>query len=660
MPIKKIFLLSLFSFAIWCALAPNTHAQSPAPTFIPVALAPLQRDSAIELVALTLDAQIKEINGHTIITATSTFKLHNTDRLTDTQVAMGFPTWAGDPFAFDPARLDAFAVTVDNKKITLQPTRADLKIGNTVRTVDWFTFTLPILGDEKRTVQMDFQQDLGDNAMPTIHYGLITANGWKNSVGSARLTVAFPEATTLEQITATDPPNPTFDGNAVTWLLQKNEALSNPYVTIIKPSVWNDLLVRRRAARQNPNDAATRTALGNLYLTLAQYDTPKSDSLSAQGIAELESAIRADPGFKSARQSLAALYETRAGPATGTRRAAYVQLAAQNWDVLAASDTNARKQLAEDYFYLGMDAQTRGAFADAQNYFDKAAATAPNGAGPLYTLERMNAQRRALNLAWIRNALDQNDTTLALARARTQFGDSFVKSFRVPAFYATRAEITTNSNIRVINFSLVRFGVSTEEWQSTLNSVVASAKNLGIETRITDNNATLSFAIPFEDATQVKTRQASLAKTLDAPEWALARTVLSPKELVWTENKQLIVETMRYQENADFAGACASFNAQAQPIAQNLSALENLNDEESQVKRTLLQNAQRGWMSAATLSRVVYHAGAEEFPVEPCGTREIASSPVSIQPLGYAGIFIALMIGSGSLIFVARKTRRRG
>jgi hypothetical protein len=249
---------------------------------------------------------------------------------------------------------------------------------------------------------------------------------------------------------------------------------------------------------------------------------------------------------------------------------------------------------------------------------------------------------------------------LAMQRGRIQFGDSFVQSFRVPAFYASRAEITTNSNIRVIKYSLIRFGASQAEWQNTLDRILPFANNLGIDARISDQNSTLTITIPFEDAARAKTRQEYLASALgDAPEWALVRAVLSPKELVWTDNKQPIAETVRYQENVDLAGACAIFNAQVQAIARNLGSFENASDEESQAKRALLQNAQRGWQSAATLGRAVYHAGAEEFPIEPCAAREITSMPVAIQALGYLAILVMVsLIGFGWLQFIRSRKRR--
>ncbi|MCI0475014.1 MAG: tetratricopeptide repeat protein, partial [Anaerolineales bacterium] len=309
-PIHPRVLLGVVSFlsvAFYLFFSPPTRAQTPAPIIVPIALAPLQRDPPIELTALTLDADISEVQGRTIISGTATFKLHNTDRLNDLQVPVGFPAWAGDPYAFDPARLDPFIVFVDGVKVkTLNPARADLKIGSVTRATDWYTFTLTIAGDEKKTVRCDFQQDLGDGAMPRFTYGLLPALNWKGSIGSARLTLNFPGTTALEQIVAYDPPNPEFDGKALTWVFTTKQPSANPTLTFLRMSLWNDLLTKRRDAQQNPNNASARLALGNLFRQLAQMDSPRRDSFYGQAVAELEMAVRIDPNNRAARQALAA------------------------------------------------------------------------------------------------------------------------------------------------------------------------------------------------------------------------------------------------------------------------------------------------------------------------------------------------------------------
>ena len=658
--ISGLLLAIIISLAVFALPA---HAQTPTPIVVPVALAPIQRDSPVALVALTLDVEIGESNGHTFLVGNSTFKLHNTDRLNDLQVPVGFPAWAGDPFVFSPTQLSAFTVSVDGKKVpTLNPARADLKIGKEVRAVDWYTFTLALAGDEKKTVRVDLQQDLGDGALPRLVYGIVPAEGWKGNIGSARLTIRFPDLTTLEQIIAYDPANVEFDGVGLTWRFQNYTPPANPSLTFLQPSLWSDLVAKRRAVQQNPNDANARAALGVLLRQLAQLDSPRRDSFYAQAIAELETATRLDPSQRAARQTLAAMHEARAGPAMGPRNVAYVQLAVTQWEALASNDANARKQLAEDYFYLGLDAQTRGAFADALAYYDKAHTFAPGGAGPLFTLERAAAQRRALNLAWARALVDapRNDAGSAADKARAVLGDAFMASYQPPMFYVTRAQVSMSPQAREMVFTLVP--LQSAETRKVLNDVVASLRAAGADAAFDD--ATLSITVPFNDSTDLLNKLAALAPAVpDEPEWSLVRAILSPDALVWEETEEWLTRATRYQESVDLSVACRALTAQLDAISKNLAPLENAakSDDEAQLKRALLQHAQSGWRAALAQGRVTYRAGPGETRVDTCTSRTIAWSSSSLRAERIALIVAAVeLLGIGILVVRRRRTKGTG
>ncbi|MBI5301890.1 MAG: hypothetical protein HY868_07120 [Chloroflexi bacterium] len=649
--------------AIVFVLPHSTRAQAVAIN-VPIALAPLTRDTPIELTALTLDAEIVEINGRTVITGNSTFKLHNTDRLNDLSIAVGFPAWAGDAYTFDPARLDVFIVTLEGKKInTLNPAKADLRIGKEVRNVDWYTFTLAIAGDEKKTVRFDFQQDLGDSLVPRFTYGLFPATGWKGSVGSARLEMQFPENTTLEQIIAFDPPNPHFDGRSLRWNFTTNEPVANPTLTFIRPAVWSELNVKRRAAQQAPNDANARAALGNVLRQLALPDTPRRDSFYAQAIAELETAARLDPNQRAARQALAAIYEARAGAATGPRVAAYVQLAVEQWQVLATNDANARKQLAEDYFYLGLDAQTRGVFADAASYYDKARGLMPNGAGPLFTTERAAAQRKSLNLAWARALLEQNEVAPAADKARAALGDAFVATYRPPAFTVSRTQVTMTPGSRVIAFSLTpQPGDATRQ---SLTRTVDTWRQVGAGAEISADLGTLNLNIAFANEADLMNKlNALMHATPDQPDWALVRAALAPKNIAWRSSEDGWFASLDYREQVDLSPACAAFSAQLDALAPTLASLDKASpkDDEAQLKRALLQSAQNGWRAALAQGRVTYRAGENETRVEACAAREIAltSSPFRVEyGAAVVGVIIVLGIAAGVVVFRGKKSRNQ-
>ncbi len=668
-PRGYVFLLAALSMlSILAAFALDStgaRADTPAPV-VPVALAPVQRDTVIELVAVTLDADITESDGHTLVAGNSTFKLHNTDKMNDLQVPLGFPGWPGDPYAFDPGRLSSFAVSVDGKKVTLTPSRADLKLGSAVRAVDWYTWTLPIAADEKKTVRIDFSQDLGDALLPRFVYGLAPAGVWKGSIGSSRLTLTFPNSTTAEQVVAASPATLTFDGASVTWRFAANEPPTNPTLTIIKPSAWNDLLARRRTLQQNPNDAAAHVAVGTLFRQLAQTDSSRRDSYYAQAVAELETAVRIDPNQRAARSGLGALYEMRAGPAAGPRQIGYVTLAVAQWETLAATDATARKQLAEDYFYLGLDSHTRGEFAEALAFFDKATTFAPAGAGPLFTVERAAAQRKALFLTWARSLLDQGDYAGAADKARTALGDAFMTSYAPPSFYAGRVQVTMAPGTRTMVFRLVPFGVTSSELLHSLGSVAGALRATGTEVDITPDNpdVVLTLAIPFSTQAELDDKLSALAKALPAhAEWSQIRATVSPPSMSWDAPGGLFTHAINYREQVDLAQACGQFDKQLKTIAATLTPLENSagTDAESLAKRALLKNAQNGWQLARAGGRADYYTGDAQTTVNACSAQTVvlSSAPLRLEVLTGLVVVLAALVALMAVVAVKLPRRRR-
>ncbi|MGE5262561.1 MAG: hypothetical protein ACM3S0_04200, partial [Acidobacteriota bacterium] len=369
-----------------------------------------------------------------------------------------------------------------------------------------------------------------------------------------------------------------------------------------------------------------------------------------------------------ARQMLGTLYEIRAGTPAGPRQTAYVLLAAGQWETLASTDATARKQLAEDYFYLGLDAQTRSAFPDAQSYFDKAASLSPGGAGPLFTTDRATAQRRLLNIAWARSFLDKGDFSGATEKARLALGETFIRSFYPPPFYVTFADVAMSPNSREMVFRLVPFASNTTELQNTLNGIVVPLSGLGVDPGIApmpdSSDLTLEITVRFSNQSELDQKLAAITQAIpDRPEWALVRAVLSPRALAWSAPGGWITNSSSYQEQVDLSPACGILEKQLESIAQTLKPLDSApaTDTESQLKRALLKNAQSGWQRSLAQGRVRYRAGSDEMNVDACAARTVSfsSSSLRIEFVVVLAVIMGGLLGMGILYVEWYRTRTR-
>jgi inorganic triphosphatase YgiF len=110
----------------------------------------------------------------------------------------------------------------------------------------------------------------------------------------------------------------------------------------------------------------------------------------------------------------------------------------------------------------------------------------------------------------------------------------------------------------------------------------------------------------------------------------------------------------------DLSSACRAFTAQLEALAQNLKTLENIppDNEEAQLKRALLQYAQRGWQAGLVSGRAVYRAGAQEARVEPCAAKTLVWSSSAWRPLRVA-IIVGIIELVGIVVLLARWRGRR-
>jgi tetratricopeptide (TPR) repeat protein len=642
-----------------------------------VALAPIDRTSPVELVALTLDANVFESNGHTIVQGNTSFKVHNTDKLNLVTLPVGFPEWAGGALSFDPAQFSDFGVTLDGKKVPLTSTNAPVKIGNELRPVNWYSFDLTLDPDEKKVVNVDFVQDLGADILPRFTYGLLPSNGWKGPIGSARLTLSLPTPTTGEQFVALDPTVPGFDGQALSWLWVNFNPDADPGVTFIRPSFWTDLLNKRAAAVQNPNDAGLHLALGRGYEQLAAVESARRDNFLAQAVAELETAARLDPKNVDAVTTLAQLYENRAGVAAGPRDANYVTLALAEWQNLIGTraDPDARKHSAEDSFYLGIAARSRGENEQALTFFEDAAHFSPRGAGPLYTPEHWATEMQAVHIALARTAVEQDQVTTALAHARAAFGQDFdlAPAPPLPSFALSHALVVTTSAERRIVLYLLAYPGPSDQALQAVNEAVADLNQSGGGTAAlvaTDSDYGMMLTVPFNSDRDLENRLTRLARGFpEREDWNIIRAVVDPPAIEWTDQVDTFTHAIRYREDVDFATGETTLQSNLNDLSRTIGTLENspAGDGRAQLRLALLRDAQQWWQRALTSGYATFvfqpaDAPLRQWSIKLGEKRTLTFEDVQIRPEWYligalSGLsaFLLLLLLVGLI-----RSRRRG
>lgn len=664
----------LFSFVLLFALfAPaRAIAQSPTQNILP-ALTPLDKNTSVELVAVTLDAQLNEAAGRLRAAGSATYKLHNTDVLKDVEIPIGFPTWAGANLVSDPNRFDDFKVYLDDRPIRLARSNAALKIGNEVRTVEWYSWTLKIASDEKHLVRVDFSQDLGDQEFPRFQFGILTSTGWKGRIGSERLAVRMPAPTTLEQFLAFDPFTPDFDGQTLTWSAVTFEPSANMGVMLVRPSDWQRLLAQRLAVTQNVNDISGHITLGNTYTEFAAVPSIRRDSFLLLALAEYEIAARLDPKNVTARSQLGQIYEARAGAPTGTRNTNYVALALDQWQNLLGTslEAEAKRHLAEDNFYLGVDARLRQEYETAVKFLTAARTYAPNGMPPTFTPERLSAENKAALIAWARALAERGDLANALGKARDANGGNYVLAAMppLPTFAVTSVQVTTNSVERLVTLRVIGLPERAPETDEAFNRLAATltrANVASIDATVNGTERVVTIRLLYSTDAELALKQQKLAQAFGEDEaWSVVRALLVPAALQIEHTRDAATDHTLYREVFDLTARARQNRLDA--LSRAISDLDKAkpDDDAAQLQRALLKqmyawlkNASAG--NAAKIEFVTPDGARQEWTLTFNDARELSLERTSLRPevaIILGGVLMAVTVTGVGLWWVFRKRR---
>jgi hypothetical protein len=204
-----------------------------------------------------------------------------------------------------------------------------------------------------------------------------------------------------------------------------------------------------------------------------------------------------------------------------------------------------------------------------------------------------------------------------------------------------------------------------EATQSELNSVVSSWRGMGADAKTNNDgtNIVLSVALPYQTPLGLRDDMLRLAKGLtDRAEWSLVRASLSPKDIEWNETDGLLTRTIFYHEETDLSPACRAFTTQLDLLGQNLKPLEAVpaSDTEGQLKRSLLQYAQRGWQTALANGHASYRAGTDEGMVGACSAKSFVWTSSTWRPERVMLVVGCIEVVGISLLVALRNRRLRG
>ncbi len=206
---------------------------------------------------------------------TASFTMHNDGAQPET-MAVRFPVSASDGF-FNYPQIRDFQVKVNGKTAATQDITGEDPYGGN-EPVPWKEFNAAFPAGQDTAIQVTYTLEAaGDYPFVWFKYVFSTGAGWKDSIGSADLTVRFPYAVNEQNVLFSSSPNYTMtspggqiSGNEIHWHyadLEPTQA-DNFEIDLAAPAAWQDLLAKKALAEQNPNDGEAWGQLGKAYKQL--------------------------------------------------------------------------------------------------------------------------------------------------------------------------------------------------------------------------------------------------------------------------------------------------------------------------------------------------------------------------------------------------------
>lgn len=268
----------------------------------------VQREDVFPMTSEDLAA--KEMVGH----VEATFLMRNQGQTAES-FDVWFPIWLPNyPYYGDTSGVEKFAAWVDG--VPVEVSYYDEVVEEMEAPRPWATW--PMSFQPGQDVRIRVTYDIfpsGNHPYGTFYYILETGADWWGPISQGTITIRLPfevnEINTAlnpdsSDIFGPDSPNPagyTVSGNEVTWQFTDLEptAEDNVRLTVMHPSVWEEIEAAQQAAAANPDSASTQLRLANacfagLELFKARFlNQGNSQQLAADAIRAYQRAVELSP-----------------------------------------------------------------------------------------------------------------------------------------------------------------------------------------------------------------------------------------------------------------------------------------------------------------------------------------------------------------------------
>ena len=225
------------------------------------------------------------------------------------------PGGEGNGFGQYPEVRD-FQAGINGKEVATGILTTENPTGAERPSIRWATFDATFPPGEEVRIRVLYKTDgTGYPPAQQFSYILETGAGWKDSIGSADISVRLPYTATSENVLhyseGQTTPGGSFDGNFVRWHWDDLEPTreSNLEVTVLAPATWEAVLEARAATEASPTDPQTWVRLAGAYeaATTSRYPIFDGDPFATFSHEAYEHAIGLKPNDAQLHADFAAL-----------------------------------------------------------------------------------------------------------------------------------------------------------------------------------------------------------------------------------------------------------------------------------------------------------------------------------------------------------------